>query len=255
MKTIFTLILLVITYTVSAHPNDGKLSITNLGNQRLLVEVDGRRLENRRGDDDKFVLIPALSTGMHTLKVYVLAGGRTGVTRKPNLIFLKNINVRAQYHIDVVINRFGRVLYDELSMRDPNYEDTDENDWYNDRNRDRVNDYYPGRDDRDRPRDRDNRYDRPMSDQSFAALKETLAKERFDNSRVTIAKQVIDQNYFTAEQVKQLTLMYSFDSYKLDLAKYAYKNTVNKQDYFILYEVFSFSNSKDDLANYIRQFK
>ncbi|WP_315817540.1 DUF4476 domain-containing protein [Paraflavitalea speifideaquila] len=255
MKTVFTLILLVFAYTVTAHPNNGKLSITNLGNQRLLVEVDGKRFENRIRDDDKFMLIPALSTGIHSLKVYVLTNGRSGITRKPSLLFQKNINVRAQYHIDVVINRFGRVLYDELSMKDPNYVDTDDNDWYNDRPKGRDTDYYPGRDDRDRPRDRDNRYDRPMSDQSFAALKETLTKERFDNSRVTIAKQVIDQNYFTAEQVKQLALMYSFDSYKLDLAKYAYKNTVNKQDYFILYEVFSFSNSKDNLANYIRQFK
>ncbi len=66
---------------------------------------------------------------------------------------------------------------------------------------------------------------------------------------------MIDQNYFTAEQVKQLAQMYSFDNYKLDIAKYAYKNTLNKQDYFILYEVFQFSNSKEDLANYIRQFK
>lgn len=261
MKKIFTLALLVITYTAFAHPNDGKVSVTNLSSNRIMVEVDGKQVSNRANDSDDFLLIPALSTGFHAIKVYSVPNKSTvsyGI-KKQTLIFQKNMNVRPQYHIDIVINRFGRVLFDELSMKDPNYVNTDNNDWNNDRDRDRNPGRNPDRPDRNPGRDNypdnDNRYGRPMSDQSFAALKATLTNERFDNSRVTIAKQVIDQNYFTADQVKQLLQMYSFDNYKLDLAKYAYKNTVNKQDYFILYEVFSFSSSKDDLANFIRQFK
>jgi hypothetical protein len=249
MKKIFTLALFIITYTVSAHPNDGKLTITNLSNQRIIVEVDGRRFNNRVNKDENLVLVPALSTGYHTLKVYTLTSRREDGrydARKQTLIFQKNVNVKPQYHVDIVINRFGKVWLDELSMQDQNYKDTD-NDVWNDRNNN-PND--------NRNNDRDNdRYNKPMSDQSFAALRETLKKERFDNSRLTIAKQVIDQNYFTVDQVKQLAQMYSMDNYKLDLAKYAYKNTVNKPDYFMLYEVFSFSTSKEDLANYIRQYK
>lgn len=283
MKKIFTLALLVIAYTVSAHPNDGKMSVTNLSSQRIVVELDGKKFEERNDVNDKFFLMPDLPAGFHTVKVYVLEIGRSAVRmgmRKQTLIFQKNVNVRPQYHVDIVVNRFGKVWYDELSMRDPKYIDADGGDWNNNRD----DDYRPGQPSRP---DRDpnpgngnypgngtpgngnypgngtpgngnypgNGYIRPMNDQSFAALKETLSKERFDNSRVTIAKQVIDQNYFTAEQVKQLAQMYSFDNYKLDIAKYAYKNTLNKQDYFILYEVFQFSNSKEDLANYIRQFK
>lgn len=251
MKTIFTLALLIITISVFAHPNDGKMSITNLSSQRIVVEVDGKKFNNRVNDNDNLLLIPTLAAGYHTIKVYAVAASRSDVRygiRKQTLIFQKNMNVRPQFHIDIVVNRFGKVLFDELSMKDPNYVNTNNNDWNDHGDND-------GNPDRDTYPDNDNRYGRPMSDQSFTALKETLIRERFDNSRVTIAKQVIDQNYFTADQVKQLLLMYSFDNYKLDLAKYAYKNTVNKQDYFILYEVFSFSSSKDDLANYIRAFK
>ena len=246
MKKIFTLILLVIAYTVSAHPNDGKLTITNLSSQRIVVEVDGKKFNNRMYESDNQILVPALSTGFHTIKVYTLPVGRDDARygiRKQTLIFQRNVNVRPQYHIDIVVNRFAKVWLDELSMKDRNYVDMDNNDQDNDHN------------DQDTPRDNDDKYGRPMSVQSFTALKEALSKERFDNARVTIAKQVIDQNYFTADQVKQLVQMYSTDSYKLDLAKYAYKNTVNKQEYFILYEAFTFSSSKEDLANYIRQFK
>jgi hypothetical protein len=262
MKPIFTLVLLVITYTTFAGPNDGKLSITNLSNDRIIVEVDGKKYNNRVNNNENIVLISALSTGYHTLKVYTAT--RRGVSRnemvKQTLIFQKSVNVKAKYHVDIVINRFGKVWLDELSMSDRKYEDSDGYSWYDRNHNDRDDDRYRDRD-RDRNNDRDDRYNddrytiRAMNEQSFAALKETLTKERFDNSRLVIAKQVIDQNYFTTDQVKQLAQMYSFDNYKLDLVKYAYKNTVNKPDYFTLYEIFSFSSSKEDLANYIRQYK
>lgn len=262
MKKIFTLALLVITYSVSAQTNAGKMSITNLSNQRIVVEVDGKKFTDRINNNDNIVLVPTLPTGYHQVKVYTLPVDRNNNSamgiRKQTLIFQKNVNVRARYHVDIVINRFGRVLFDELSMSDRNYVDIDNDNWYNNPYDDRNNPRGP-RDPRDNPRDtpRDNDYgyNRPMSLQSFAAFKDAVVKERFDNSRVTIAKQVIDQNFFTTDQVKQLLQIFSTDSYKLDLAKYVYKNTVNKQDYFMLYEVLTFSSSKEDLANYIRQYK
>lgn len=269
MKKIFTLALLVTGFMVYAHPNDGKMSLTNLSSQRIILELDGKNIEQRTDMNSQFLLVPAIASGYHTIRVYLVddAKGATKMgLRKQVLVFQKSLTLRPQYHIDIVVNRFGKVWYDELSMKDPKYVDTDTDDWYNNRD----NGYYPGG---NQPPGRGNipgngypgngsgypggynNGNRPMSDQSFAAFKETLGKERFDNSRVTIAKQVIDQNYFTVDQVKQLVQMYSFDNYKLDLAKYAYKNTLNKQDYFMLYEVFQFGSSKEDLAAYIRQYK
>lgn len=278
MKKIFTLALLVITYAVYAHPNDGKMSVTNLSQQRIIVELDGKRFEERADNYNNLLLIPEVSSGYHSIKVY-LQDDSKGATkmglRKQVLVFQKNLNVRPQFHIDIVVNRFGKVWYDELSMKDPKYVDTDADDWNNSRD----NGYNPGGNQQPGsnqpgggyqqpgrgnnpnipsgngyPGGYNNGY-RPMNDQSFAALKETLTRERFDNSRVTIAKQVIDQNLFTVDQVKQLVQMYSFDNYKLDLAKYAYKNTLNKQDYFMLYDVFQFSSSKEELAAFIRNYK
>lgn len=250
MKPIFTLALLVITYSAFALPNEGKMSITNLSNQRIVVEVDGKKFTDRINDNENIVLVPSLSIGFHQVKVYAVPGGRNVVgTQKQTLIFQKNVNVKAKYHVDIVVNRFGKVLYDELSMNDRNYVDIDKNNWYNSPWDDRNNPRNPY----DNPRDNNN--NRAMSAQSFAAFREAVVKERFDNSRVIIAKQVIDQNYFTVDQIKQLLQIFTTDSYKLDLAKYAYKNTINRSDYFMLYEVFTFSSSKEDLANYIRQYK
>lgn len=282
MKKIFTLALLVlISYNLFAGPADSRISITNLSTQQIQVEIDGKRYNNRVNNDQNLVLVPAISSGYHAIKVYTVAATgndtRPGMqAKKLTLIFQKTFTLRPQYHTDIVINRFGKVWVDELSMNDRNYVDV-EGSWNNGNNNGNNNGGWNngnnggnnngnnnggwnngnnnGNGNNGNNGGYDPRYPRAMSDQSFAALKDALVKERFDNSRLTIAKQVIDQNYFTTDQVKQILMLFSFDNYKLDLAKYAYKNTVNRPDYFMLYEVFSFSSSKEELANYIKQYK
>lgn len=255
MKTLFTLALLTISLITLAHPDDGKMTINNLSNQQIVVEVDGKKYENGLRGNDDLIFIPDLPAGFHTLKIYSVSNSRTAVNnmkRIHTLIFQRNLSLRAQYHVDIVINRFGKVLYDELSMRDRRYADMSR-----DRDRGRDDDRPGGgRPDRGNYPDQHDGYNnRVMQPPSFNAFKETLIKERFDNSKLAIARQVIDQNYFSADQVKQLAQLFSSDNSKLDIVKYAYRNTVNKQDYFLLYDVFTFSTSKEELASYIKQYK
>jgi hypothetical protein len=292
MKKIFTLALLVISFNLfAAPPSDSRISITNLSIQQIQVEIDGKRYNNRVNNDENLVLVPAISSGIHAIRIYTVTtignDPRPGMTpKKLTLIFQKNFSLKAQYHTDIVINRFGKVTIDELSMNDRNYVDIEgswnngngnnagggnNGGWNNGGNNNGGNNNGGGigsnnggnnggwnngnNGNNPNTGGYDPRYSRAMSDQSFAALKEALVKEKFDNSRLTIAKQVMLQNYFTVDQVKQMIMLFSFDNYKLDLAKTAYKYTVNRPDYFMLYEVFSFSNSKEELANYIKQFK
>jgi hypothetical protein len=70
-----------------------------------------------------------------------------------------------------------------------------------------------------------------------------------------IAKQSIDRNNFSTMQVREMVLLFAFENNKLDLAKYAYSHAVDKNNYFQLYNVFSFNNSKDELAEYIRRYR
>ena len=94
-----------------------------------------------------------------------------------------------------------------------------------------------------------------MSDQSFSALMETMQKESFENTRLKLLKQSVDGNYFTTSQVKQLVTLFTFDENKLDIAKYMYRNTIDRENYFQLYDSFFFSRSKEDLAAYIQNNK
>jgi nuclear transport factor 2 (NTF2) superfamily protein len=69
-----------------------------------------------------------------------------------------------------------------------------------------------------------------------------------------LAKQIVDKNHFTSEQVKYMTQLFSFENNKLDLAKFAYRYTTDPKNYFVVYDALSYSSSKEQLADYIRRY-
>jgi hypothetical protein len=275
MKKIFTLALLFVSYSLFAGINDSRITITNLSNQQIQVDIDGKRYNNRVNGDENLVLVPSITSGYHSIKIYTVTmvgnDPRPGMAaKKLTLLFQRNFTLKAQFHTDILINRFGKIMVDELSMNDRNYVDMEgpsypgngnNGGWNNGNgNGGGIGNGNNGNGGWNNGNGNGNNGGigngpRAMSDQSFATFRDALVKERVDASRVTIAKQVIAQNYFTADQVKQILQLFSFDNYKLDIAKYTYPNTLNRQDYFIMYELFSFSSSKEDLANFIKNFK
>jgi hypothetical protein len=249
MKKTFTFLLFAfVTCAAFAGPDDGRISVTHLGMRIIRVEVDGKMF----GNNDRSITISNLAPGNHVIKVFIETG--TGGVQQRTPVYFTTIRIKPKFHVDIVINRFGKPLIDELFM-DMRY---GQGSYYDD-------DYVYDRPDRpDRPDmpsrpDRDPRYDdnrpRAMNDASFASLVETMKKESFESTRLDMTKQVVDKNYFTTSQVKQLLLMYSFDGNRLDLAKYAYRNTLDRENYFQLYDVLTFSRSKEELAAYIKNYK
>ena len=259
MKYFFTLLIIVFTSIIAfAGNNDGAISITSLSTQNVRIEVDNKNY----AVNDHSILIRNLVPGYHTIKVYVQSQVNTrsyaGYNSKRQLLYSNSIRVKPQYHVDIVINRFGKALIDERFM-DANYmnEFCSDDNIINDRdNPNYYNKHVEEYDRRDNDnRDRNNYSYRPMSDQSFAALMETMQKEGFENTRLKLLKQSVDGNYFTTAQVKQLVTLFTFDENKLDVAKYVYRNTIDRENYFQLYDSFFFSRSKEDLAAYIQNNK
>ena len=277
MKTIFTLLLSTI-FSIASFAYDGPLlTVSTIGNQKVYVEVDGRRYNMR---SDNTVSIRNIYPGTHTVRVLREVKNRGGWNirlgnPRPQVIYAIKATLKDGYDFDIVVNRFGRVLIDERRI-DPNddwYDDDD--DYYdNDRNNDRDKDWdndsngrnnnddrydnqnqgnnddrYDNRNDRN---DRDSRY-YEMSDADFSQAKESLRKEWFENTRLSTAKQIVDRNYFTSRQVKDLLMLFTFENNRLDLAKYAYSKTVDKRNYFIVNDAFTMSNNKDELNRFIRE--
>ena len=92
---------------------------------------------------------------------------------------------------------------------------------------------------------------RLMSQNIFNQLVRILGQEHFDNARLDIAKQAIASNNMSVNQVSTILDKFTFDRAKLEFAKVAYRKTVDKENYFMVNNKFTFSSSVSELNNYI----
>lgn len=79
----------------------------------------------------------------------------------------------------------------------------------------------------------------------------TLKKESFDDTRLSLAKTMVSSNRMAAHQIKRLAESFSFDSNKLTFLKYAYTYCIDRQNYYECAEVLTFASDKEKLLRYI----
>lgn len=242
MKKIFTLLVSSL-FSLSLLAFDGsRLSISAFSNRMdLKIEVDGRRFNMQ----DNSITLRDLNEGYHNVKIYRDRkrngnGWGFGFGKKQDVIYNSSVYLRRGYHMDITVNRFGKVFTDERRI-------DRHDDWYNDSEDDGYDDngYDNG--------GWNNGYGNVMNAREFETVKESLRKEWFENNRLTSAKFIADKNNFTTRQVKELVLLFSFENNRLELAKYAYRKTVDKENYYLLNDALTFSSSKEELARFIRE--
>lgn len=247
MKRTFTLITgLIISIISFAAGNDGTLAITVAGSGTIEVIVDNRRIQER----DNSVLIDNLNPGYHTVKIYRQRQSYVNNRKWPSnsgnraeLIYQATLNIRSRQFVDIMINRFGKAFVDERSVG------WNDDDWSGNRN-DRSPQYDP----------RDDRYDRnnygtSMREEEFLRIREQLRRENFENARFNLAQQVVERNYLSSMQLRQVLQLFSLESNKLELAKLGYRNLTDKRNYTILYDVFSFMRTREELTQYVERFR
>lgn len=91
----------------------------------------------------------------------------------------------------------------------------------------------------------------PMSPSDFEDAKKSISSKSFEDSKLTMAKQIINSNCLLSTQVKEVMLLFSFEQTRLDLAKYSYGRTYDQGNYYKLNDAFTFESSIDDLNKYI----
>lgn len=90
-----------------------------------------------------------------------------------------------------------------------------------------------------------------MAPTSFMKAKDNISSNSFEDSKMTVAKQVTKANCMTAEQVKDVMGLFSFEDSKLEYAKYAYDFCFNQGDYYEVNSAFTFESSIEELNQYL----
>lgn len=231
MKKISTLLFSSL-FSLSLLAFDGsRLSISATGSAaELKIEVDGRKFTMK----DNSITLGFLGEGRHDVKIYKEAKRSRGNFGRREIVYNNTVFLKRGFHLDITINRFGKVLVDECRM-DINDE------WYQD-----EDEYFDNEDGWGHGNN-------VMNTRDFEQVKQSLRKEWFENNRMTSAKFILDKNNVTTAQVKELMSLFTFENNKLELAKYAYRKTVDQRNYFQVMDALTFSSSKEELARFIRE--
>lgn len=91
----------------------------------------------------------------------------------------------------------------------------------------------------------------PVSGTEYGKVTTSIKSQSFEETQLKIAKQAIKANCMSTAQIKGICKMFSFEESKLEFAIYAYTFCTDKNNYYTLNDVFSFSTSVDSLNDAI----
>ncbi|MBL4663537.1 MAG: DUF4476 domain-containing protein [Flavobacteriaceae bacterium] len=91
----------------------------------------------------------------------------------------------------------------------------------------------------------------PMDEADFTEAKRTIAAKDWDETKLSLAKQIIQSNCLFADQVRDIAELMEWEENKLAFAKYAYDYTYDIGDYFKVSQIFEWEASTEELNEYI----
>ena len=92
----------------------------------------------------------------------------------------------------------------------------------------------------------------PMDQGEFESAKGSIKSKTFEDSQMTLAKQVTKANCLTSAQVQEIMNCFDFESNKLEYAKFAYDYVYDRGNYYKVNDAFEFESSIEELDEYIQ---
>ncbi|MBQ7490964.1 MAG: DUF4476 domain-containing protein [Bacteroidales bacterium] len=92
----------------------------------------------------------------------------------------------------------------------------------------------------------------PCNDNDFREIKDLIRSETFEDSKLTVAKQATLSELLTVDQLAEIAALFTFEDTKLEYLKFAYDFCFDRNKYYKLNNVFTYSSSIDELNEYIR---
>ena len=79
-----------------------------------------------------------------------------------------------------------------------------------------------------------------------------IRSSNFESDKFSVAKQAIRSNYMSADQIGGIMMEFSYESSKIDFAKFAYAYCRDQQNYYQVNSAFSYSSSIQEMENFLK---
>ncbi|MFM2135702.1 MAG: hypothetical protein RL021_1102 [Bacteroidota bacterium] len=100
----------------------------------------------------------------------------------------------------------------------------------------------------------DDFFQEPVSQVEFDEIRRAVSQRPFESTRVEIACRLMQDRFFTAGQVAQLVGLFEFESNRMQVAKAAYARTVDRNRYYVVFDVLAFDSSVRELMRFMETY-
>ena len=235
-------------FATEAKPT-GSVLVKSSDNSKIRVVLDGRQFE----PNDDAVIITGLNQGSHSVTVYKQRAGMfRNSSSRYDVIYNGSLNVKRRTEHQITISRNNKVSFTETrtagrgNQYDNQY-DYNNGQWGGNSNDNQWDDQYDGYG--------NGGVAAGMDSREFDQVLRAIDKEWLEGNKIKSATHIARNNALSVSQVKQLVQLFTFENNKLELAKQAYQNTVDKRNYYVISDLLTFGASKAELETYIRNYR
>lgn len=94
-----------------------------------------------------------------------------------------------------------------------------------------------------------------MSDQSFSQFMSMMKKDAiFDTNRKDFILQQLKTTQFTSKQIAAMLAEFTFDTNRLELAKQLFNFCIDRSNFFLVYDAFTYQSYKNELMSFISKY-
>ena len=91
----------------------------------------------------------------------------------------------------------------------------------------------------------------PMDASAFQSAKRSIKSKSFEDTKMTLAKQIAKANCLSVAQVKEILELFTFEDNKLEYAKFVYDYTCDVGNFYLVNDVFTFESTVEELDAYL----
>lgn len=233
MKAVYLALILSITGIIKAQ-DIGKIVIrnANINNPKFIVSLNGIRQNNLYVPEISFDFLDDYNYRVRILQMGVNGSLNFNVTNTPNYVSVYALNKDAYGNYALILESKS-LLANEPPPFVPNPVMTP--------NIPPATTLPPVRN--------NNR----INPEEFGGMCDAIKKESFESTKMDLAKNFFGNREISSSQVLQVTKLFTMESNRLEFSKYAYARTYDKKNYYKVYDAFTFSSSKKDLADYTKK--
>ncbi len=90
----------------------------------------------------------------------------------------------------------------------------------------------------------------PMTEGEFGSALGSISQASFENTKLSTAKQIVNNRCVTAQQVRGIMKTFDFEATRLEFAKFAWSHTYDLDNYYQVNDAFEFDASVNELQKF-----